>query len=109
MADAEETRWRAVLERISGEIDRRDEMLAAGQLRALRAPAIDVPDDLGPVPSVLVPSVHELLERLAAQQAAVEHELMSVGREIARFASARRGPAPLSVEHPAPTAFEARA
>ena len=109
MPDHEDARWRLALARISGEIDQRDELLAAGQVRALRAPTIDVPDDLGPAPAELVPVIHELLERLARQQDAVERELLAVGREIARYATARRAPAPLSVEHAAATAFEARA
>jgi hypothetical protein len=106
---ADEARWNAVLTRIAGEIDQRQELIAQGRLRTLRAPSMDVPDDLGPVPKTLVPEVHQLLERLAAQQAVIERELTAVGREIARSAAARHGAAPLSVEHPAPVAFEARA
>ncbi|HEY1741478.1 MAG TPA: hypothetical protein VGI86_22380, partial [Acidimicrobiia bacterium] len=89
--NADEARWSAVLARITGEIDQRDVLIAEGRLRTLRAPSMDVPDDLGPVPKSLVPDVHALLERLAAQQAVIERELTAVGREIARSAAARHG------------------
>ena len=107
--NAEEARWSAVLARIAGEIDKRDEVIAAGKLRTLRAPSMDVPEDLGPVPASLVPEVHQLLERLAAQQAAVEQELTALGRDLARTATAHRDASPRSVEPRPAKAFEARA
>ncbi len=109
MPGEDEPRWRAVLDRIVAEIDRRDALLACGELRAMRAPVIDVPDELGPVPPALVPTVHEIVGRLAAQQAAVERELAKVGRELARCASARPATSPRSVDDAGRPAFEARA
>jgi hypothetical protein len=105
----EETRWSAVLDRIAGEIAHRDELLAAGRVSELRAPAMDVPEELGPVPTTLVPRVHELVERLASQQAAVERELMAIQHELARTATMRPGPLPRSVDEAPSNGFEARA
>jgi hypothetical protein len=105
----ERTRWREVLDRIAGEIQRREELLAEGQLRSLRVPSFEVPEDLGPVPSEFVPRVHELVEALATQGAAIERELMTIGRELARTATVHRDAMPRSVEHSGKSAFEARA
>jgi hypothetical protein len=105
----EEASWSAVLDRIAGEIAHREELLAAGQVNELRAPSMDVPEELGPVPPALVPRVHELVEQLAAQQAAVERHLMAVKQELARCAAVRPVLMPLSVDESPSNGFEARA